>query len=730
MERERSYELWGVAAAVLLGLSLRLVPARNALAGGEVQFYGYDSFYHMRRALYTAENFPSALWFDSYLNHPIGFELTWPPLFDQIVAAAALLLGGSPRAVEAAGAIIPPILGSLMILLLYLLARKLFGTKVALLAALLLAIDPKHIARTIFGLPDHDPMELLLMLGAILLLASALTDRDRRLWFGAAAGALLAAVGYTWLGAPIYMIGILIYAAVQISLDLREGADPGDAIAPMAAAFGVALLLFLPFWDEPWLLPSFVGALGSLVALGILYPLSRLFVAKRVPWQAFGPLVATLGYILLIFSYATEIGRYLHSLFREGLAYFFDSELSRVGVEEAMPIFRVYDLASLSILGLIFSLGGLFILARGVRPSTGLRPDRLLFLIWAGLAAALAISQTRFLFLFSVSGSVLVSLLFFWGMEKIWSSDLSQRADPRVVRVAVALLLLALLIPAVVSLPAVVRYKPEIAGDWTDSLDWVGENAPPTEGFELPVEAGNYSILSWWDYGNWILYRSKRPVVANNFQAGATDSARFFLAEEEEEALNVADRRGVRYVITDEKMVYRKLPAIARWIDEDPASYVSIAADSEVLTYEHSPRFLATVLARLHLRDCSDLGSFRLVYESKTTSGLRFPVSRVKVFERVKGARIAGTTPYDEPMGVILDMTSNQGRRFQYFSSTTPVDGRYEIVVPYSTGGTDGTHSVGPYLLGPLKDFPGGDATEVEVSEEDVLGGGTVEVNF
>ena len=38
---------------------------------------------------------------------------------------------------------------------------------------------------------------------------------------------------------------------------------------------------------------------------------------------------------------------------------------------------------------------------------------------------------------------------------------------------AVALLLLALLIPAVVSLPAVVRYKPEIAGEWTDSLDMV-----------------------------------------------------------------------------------------------------------------------------------------------------------------------------------------------------------------------------------------------------------------
>lgn len=79
MARGRSYELWGVLAAFLLGLFLRLVPARNAFVEGGIQFFGYDSFYHMRRIVYTVENFPSTLWFDSYLNHPHGLDLTWPP---------------------------------------------------------------------------------------------------------------------------------------------------------------------------------------------------------------------------------------------------------------------------------------------------------------------------------------------------------------------------------------------------------------------------------------------------------------------------------------------------------------------------------------------------------------------------------------------------------------------------------------------------------------------------
>ena len=56
---------------------------RGALVGGDILFYGSDSFYHMRRILYTVDHFPSTLWFDPSINYPEGLELLWPPLFDQ-----------------------------------------------------------------------------------------------------------------------------------------------------------------------------------------------------------------------------------------------------------------------------------------------------------------------------------------------------------------------------------------------------------------------------------------------------------------------------------------------------------------------------------------------------------------------------------------------------------------------------------------------------------------------
>jgi dolichyl-diphosphooligosaccharide--protein glycosyltransferase len=729
MARERSYEIWGVLAAFLLGLFLRALPARNALVEGGVQFFSYDSFYHMRRILYTVENFPQTLWFDSYLNHPHGLDLTWPPLFDQMIAAASLLLGGSSRAVDMTAAIVPPILGSLMIVVLYLLAKKLFGMKVALLSAFLLAIDPKNIGRTLFGLPDHDPLELLFFLAAILLLAYALTERDRWHWFAIPAGVLIAATAYTWLGAPAYMAALLIYVVIQIALDLKDGRSSEETVLPIATAFGVALLLLMPFWNEAWLVPSFYGASGSLAGLAFLYLLSRLFFIKKLPWQGFLPVVAIACYIAFILSYAAGIGRNVHSILWSGINYFIGTDLARVGIVEAMPVYKVYNIFSLSGLGLIFALAGLIILILKVRDS-GFSKDQMLFLVFAIFATAIMISQARFLFIFSISGSILVALLFFWGAERIRASDRFKKVDPEALNVGIGIFLLVLLLPAAVNIPGIAGYKPEVLGDWHETLVWLGENTPPTAGYDSPVLAGDYGVLSWWDYGNWILYQSKRPVVANNFQAGAEDAAQFFLSENEEEALAIADARDVRYVITSEKIVYMKLPAMARWIDEDPESYVQIRRDSDVVTYDHSKRFLGTILSRLHLLDCSNLGHFRLIYESKTFEGPMFPISKVKVFEWVPGAKITGTTPYSEPMGLILEMTSNQGRRFQYYNSAMPVDGRYEIVVPYSTEDGNEIRPVGSYLLGPLLDVAGGEAKEVVVREVDVLQGRSIEINF
>jgi oligosaccharyl transferase (archaeosortase A-associated) len=725
-DRWKSYERLGVLGAFLLGLALRLIPARGSFVGGDVLFYGYDSFYHVRRIFYTAENFPHTLWFDSYLNHPWGFELLWPPLFDQVVAGAALLFGGDDKTIEMAAALAPPVLGSASILAVYLLAKKLFGMRVAVLSAFTLAINPNHIARTHFGCADHDVLESLLIFSAMILIAYALADKDRRVWFGAAAGVLLAATAYTWLGAPIYMGAILIYAAIQVSLDLRVKENSKETISTLATAFGAALLLVLPFWDEAWLIPSFFGALGGLAALAFLYLLSRIFEAKSLPWLAFVPMVAISGYAIIVLSYAAGIAPEAHHLFREGVRYFFLGGLAKESIVEAAPIYQVLDLVSISGLGFAFSILGLGAAARQSWRA-GLPRGQVLFLVFAAFAFILTVFQARYIYLFSISGSILISILFFVAADRIRGSE---RAGPRAGSAASFAILAILLFPSIAGLLVIAEDEPEVAGDWLETLDWIEKNTPATTGFERAVLAGEYGVLSWWDYGNWIIYQSKRPVVANNFQAGAADAAAFFLSENEEEALAIAEARDARYIVTDDKMVYTKLPSIVRWKNEDPNGYIMISSDQDLVTFEHSKRFLGTFLAGLHLLDCANLGHFRLVHESETSAGLKYQTKEVKVFERVEGAKITGTTPYEKPMGVILDMVSNQGRRFQYFNSVMPKDGRYEITVPYSTDEGLETHAVGPYIVGPVEEFIGGDSRDVNVTEEDVLFGRVVEVNF
>ena len=93
MDDGKRREYLEVLAVFLLGLVLRLFAGRNVLQGGSVLFVGYDGFYHMRRILYTVAHFPNTLWFDSYLNYPNGMNLTWPPLFDQLIAGVSLVLG-------------------------------------------------------------------------------------------------------------------------------------------------------------------------------------------------------------------------------------------------------------------------------------------------------------------------------------------------------------------------------------------------------------------------------------------------------------------------------------------------------------------------------------------------------------------------------------------------------------------------------------------------------------
>jgi dolichyl-diphosphooligosaccharide--protein glycosyltransferase len=112
-----------------------------------------------------------------------------------------------------------------------------------------------------------------------------------------------------------------------------------------------------------------------------------------------------------------------------------------------------------------------------------------------------------------------------------------------------------------------------IPPQWTGVLEWMDGVAPPTGISYLgpypsgtwSYPPGSYSVLSWWDYGHWITFLSKRIPVTNPFQDNVVPSSFYFFAESEEAANTVADTLDSRYIITDWKMVDTKFPSMVTW---------------------------------------------------------------------------------------------------------------------------------------------------------------------
>jgi len=116
------------------------------------------------------------------------------------------------------------------------------------------------------------------------------------------------------------------------------------------------------------------------------------------------------------------------------------------------------------------------------------------------------------------------------------------------------------------------------------------------------------------------------------------------------------------------------------------------------------------------------------------------PVSFVKTFEYVKGARIEGTAPNGSIVEILTNITTNQGREFVY-SERTLSDGTYEFIVPYSTekpvdgwtsskGWTNFDVFASPYTIKAITNETVVQEAKQEVSEAAVMEGKTIRVDL
>jgi asparagine N-glycosylation enzyme membrane subunit Stt3 len=140
-------------AVSLFAVVLRLGTWSSVFAASGITLDGTDSYYHLRRAWLTLQDWPWVPQFDHLMNVPDGAPLVWAPLYDFLLATIAKVLPGGPEsAVELAGAVLPPVLGVLQVLVLATLLKRLAGHRTAIIGALLTALLP-GVVRFTFSVP-------------------------------------------------------------------------------------------------------------------------------------------------------------------------------------------------------------------------------------------------------------------------------------------------------------------------------------------------------------------------------------------------------------------------------------------------------------------------------------------------------------------------------------------------------------------------------------------------
>jgi dolichyl-phosphooligosaccharide-protein glycotransferase len=607
--------------------------------------------------------------------------------------------------------------------------------------------------------------------------------------YAGASGLFLALFIYTWVGALAFIGLIVLYAFIQAIFDLKTEKKSDYlficSITCLLATFlftiplsagavrpGLEMSAMYLSWFQVFFTLSMI--VGTILIWGVSEYVSK----KGLDWKYYPAVIILVfgGGLLALRIFSAESYAFVIS----GINFFFGKGEYLGTISEAMPLF--FTSGKLDImqayyafgLSLLIALGALFLLGLEWNKDKS-KPEGLFFLVWAIFSMYLVLSQRRFAYQLSVSVAILTSYMVWVLLEsfdfeneirKLMKSERKTGKDtlsalktgkearlgkepklntkskmktknmplsikveqPDYFKIVTSLALIGLVfIPCVWFGVSFARGSGSLDPAWEESLVWLKNSSPETSYYLQPSKTPEYGVLSWWDYGNWIVYISKRPAIANNFQTGVNDSAHFFMTDSEQEAKAIMDKLKVKYVITDTQMANGKFGAIAQLAGKNIGDYYdfnAVGASTGSQTVATAKKALSNVeLYKLHDLNGAYLGNLRLIHESNIPNAANI----VKVFEYVPGARLSGTTSPNQLVTATISIKSNTGSQFTYQNNAVAdKNGLFEITVPYSTENTGREVSaISAYSLN-----IGGNAavTGIQVKESDVLNGNRVEV--
>ncbi|MEW6746255.1 MAG: STT3 domain-containing protein [Planctomycetota bacterium] len=711
-----------IAAGAVAVLSCVNAPA-GYKADSELEYFDllgfHDPYFNFHRTRLALDEFPALPLRDRFIfypeAYPDGHAIPAAPGLVWLAAAWCKLAGTDSSTilgVARCSAWLPPLLGALAVLVVFMASRALFPAArgAPLLAAVLLLTIPTHHFFAQYGRLDHHVAEPITSWLVMAFALKAALGRARRPQMASATAGILAVLAVLFWPAALmpYLVVHLVMAVLAV---LRGPAVVARAseMAATALACSVLLLPVMPhascfdIWTISLLQPTLFA-----VAFGI-WVTARLFVAtgglQRVMITA--PCAALLGGALLFPPLRAALVEGFRWVLRD------DPVISIVPESRPLPfnlelLFQLFGPHLVLLPAALMGAALLAILRREQRAEWSAAT------VWLGAALALTLVQFRFSTYVPIPLATTLGLL----AAAAWKWCRERSPVPRTLALAGMIGLGAATLTtgverAVFCQPGSIHKDPEAEASFAResayhqcALFLRGPETryrlarPSSEALPRPVAVDLF--------GHGVIALGERPVIASGFgsnlEAHYANACLFTFTEKD--ALRLCEKWDIEYYL-------------ACWLPpETLEGYRRMAAERGELAGQSLNDRLFVQLGMGGLPEPGAepqraVMGFRAVFEPDEEGWVR-------VFQRVRGARLRIKAQSGTLVGARLPLKTGKGseRRWQDLAKAG-LDGLVDLVLPYATTEPNGQFvAQQPYSI-----RVGPDLYHCHVTEEDVIKG-------
>jgi dolichyl-diphosphooligosaccharide--protein glycosyltransferase len=559
---------------LFIAFTIRVLPLRWEIPTGSIHLSEFDPYYQFSLTNYMVKNglispYWPTQWVDTQRWYPdginMGLSLPSLPMTTTLLYYIVTALGVNIDLMSFC-ALMPAIMGTLAVLVLYFLGKDIGGKAVGMFAALLLAVNPSVIQRTSLGFFDTEVVGVFsLLLFSFLFLRAIDEERplNSTIKYSLGAGLVLAYFTAGW-GAAYYLIGLIVLFVFILLLLKRYSRR---LFLSYSLSFGLGLFIAI---NVPYLSVGYLTSFAVLpvAVVFVLLLLSEIVHNLKSAREKILFVVGFLAALIAGFAALWALG-YIQSLAGKFLTVLDPFLRSANPLVESVAEHRIsawgsiyYDLG----IGILFFMVGMFFVARNLNTKN-------LFLLIFGLTSLyFASSMVRLLVILAPAFGLLAGV----GIVGILRPFVTLLKEPPRVTAkrkfglehvgkefsgtAVFLIFIVLVTnlafsPQSGGVPKVYRQALSPITITAASLP-IAPNQPVNEWLDQLKYLNDFQdsstvVVSWWDYGYWLSLLGNVTSLSDNATINATqiENVGFGFMANETASMKMLSQYNAEYIL-------------------------------------------------------------------------------------------------------------------------------------------------------------------------------------